>query len=135
MWRGSISPGATPLAWRIRRDRDLLAAEALHRGERIGKCWIEQLHSACIADAVAAKESDGPLIELDRLMKDTVLPSDDFRSELQKIVDELSRKLPADCRDLFGRDAADVATALEQLAREGKEEMLARLTARGQETN
>ena len=35
--------GATPLAWRIRRDIDLLTAESQERASVIGACWVEKL--------------------------------------------------------------------------------------------
>ncbi len=37
--------GASPLAWRMRRDADLLRTEAEQRGQRTGNVWIESWNS------------------------------------------------------------------------------------------
>ncbi|MBV8474331.1 MAG: DNA repair exonuclease, partial [Hyphomicrobiales bacterium] len=122
--------GATPLAWRIRRDVDVLTAEAQQRAKATGKCWVEQLDVACAAPKASAGDGLGPIGELGRLMADEVLRSDAFRADLGDFADELRRKLPAECRDAFGSDAAAFDDMLARLAGEGVEDMLARLQSR-----
>ena len=39
--------GRTPLAWRIRGDRDLLWNEAVNQASGVGKTWIEKIDIAC----------------------------------------------------------------------------------------
>src|SRR5690606_10983706 len=41
--------GATPLAWQLRRDRDLLLAETEQRAEGLGRAWIEKIEIATAA--------------------------------------------------------------------------------------
>ena len=122
--------GATPLAWRIRRDADLLTTEAQQRAARIGNCWVEQLDVACRPPSASASDGIGPVGELGRLMEDNVLKSDAFRADLVDLAEELSKKLPPECREAFGSDAAAFADTLARLASEGVEDMLARLQAR-----
>ena len=73
--------GATPLAWRIRRDIDLLKTEADERASIIGRCWVEKLEVDCQApDAVAGATAD-PINELRRLIDEEVIRSDAYQSE------------------------------------------------------
>ena len=122
--------GATPLAWRIRRDIDLLTTEAQQRAERTGHCWVEQLDVACTPPKADAGEGLGPVGELGRLMEDRVLGSDAFRADLGDLAEELTRRLPAECREAFGSDAASFNDMLARLATEGIEDILARLQTR-----
>ena len=39
--------GETPLAWHVRRDRDLLKTEADNHAASIGSCWVEKLEIDC----------------------------------------------------------------------------------------
>ena len=122
--------GATPLAWRIRRDIDLLTTEARHRAAGIGACWVEKLETSCHEPrAAVAEESSDPLLEMRRLIEGEVIGSDAFQAELANAAEELRKKMPAECRDLFGSDAAEFRENLALLAREGMEDVLARLHA------
>jgi len=123
--------GATPLAWRIRRDLDLLTEEARQRAAGIGGCWVEAIDTRCQppqATVGGAGEAD-PLVELRRLVEGDVAGSAGFLADLTALAEEVRRKLPAECRDLFGADEAAFAEALEQLAREGIDDVFARLQA------
>ncbi|GLS43417.1 metallophosphoesterase family protein [Methylobacterium brachythecii] len=121
--------GATPLAWRMRRDGDVLRTEAEARGGLVGDCWLEKLEIACIPPEEATAASSDPLHELRRLIDDEVLGSQAFLKELGDIADELRGQLPSECRDGFGADEAAVETLLSRHAREGTDEVLARLHA------
>lgn len=122
--------GATPLAWRIRRDIDLLTAESQERASVIGACWVEKLETSCRPSlAVTAENAPDPLLELRRFIEGEVIGSDAFRAELASMADELRRKLPAECRDIFGSDEKAFRDGLALLAREGMEDVLARLHA------
>ncbi len=122
--------GATLLAWRIRRDIDLLTTESQERASVIGACWVEKLETSCQSPRpVTGKESPDPLLELRRLIEGEVIDSDAFRAELAAAADELRRKLPAECRDIFGSDEVAFRDKLELLAREGIEDALASLHA------
>lgn len=122
--------GATPLAWRIRRDIDLLTTESQERASVIGACWVEKLETSCQPPhATTTGESSDPLLELRRLIEGEVIDSDAFQAELAAAADELRRKLPAESRDIFGSDEAAFRDNLALLARDGMEDALARLHA------
>ncbi len=46
--------GSTPLAWKLRRDGDLIKTEADTRAETIGRSWVEKLEIDCVAPEAAA---------------------------------------------------------------------------------
>ncbi|MCE4223299.1 DNA repair exonuclease [Methylobacterium sp. C25] len=121
--------GATPLAWRMRRDADLLKAEAEARAGLVGACWVEKLEIDCRPMEEGATASSTPLHELRRLIDDEVLGSDAFRRELGLIAEELKGQLPPESRDSFGTDEACFEALLARHAREGTDEVLARLHA------
>lgn len=119
--------GATPLAWRIRRDIDLLTAEAQERASIIGACSIEKLETSCQVPCAFGGDTSDPLFELRRLIEEEVIDSEAFRAELAAVADELRRKLPAECRAIFGSDEATSRDRLALLSRDGMEDVLARL--------
>lgn len=123
--------GATPLAWRIRRDHDLLKAEAEGRASAVGACWIEKLELECRPPREGAASAADPLAELRRLVEDEVLRSDAFRAELAEIMGELRAQLPQECRDGFGADEAAAEAVLAAAARHGAEDVLAQLQPAG----
>ena len=127
-----VLTGATPLAWRIRRDLDLLRAEAEAAAEATGHVWIEKLSSLCTPhDSAGEPAADGaPLPELGRLIAAEVLGTADFTAELRAVAEDLVRLLPADLRGAFGTDAAALDATLAELARDGAEDVLALLSGR-----
>ena len=120
--------GATPLHWRVRRDADLLREQAAEAASVMGQTWIEGLEIAVAAPAAAAADG-GPLAELRRLIEDDILPGEGFIHDIAGIATALRGQLPPECRAMFGSEEADVAAAIAALAREGVEEVLARLRA------
>lgn len=121
--------GATPLAWRIRRDMDLLTEEAKDRASLIGQCWIEKVEVECSAPGLAAGSAADPLSELHALIDDKVIRSDAYQAEVEKIAAELRTQLPQECRGLLGLDEASARAATADLVREGADDVLARLHA------
>jgi exonuclease SbcD len=121
--------GATPLSWRLRRDVDLLKTEADDRGSLIGACWIEKIEVATHSATQTPQTAADPLAELRRLIEEDVLQSEGFRAELVAVADELRSQLPQECRDGLGADEAAFKAGLALLAREGTEDILARLHA------
>jgi DNA repair exonuclease SbcCD nuclease subunit len=119
--------GATPLAWRMRRDRDVLLGEAQNLAQRLRDCAIEQIVPECRTPA--APGSDLPVEELGRLIESTVLPDAGFELDLARLVEGL--RLPHETRvGLFG-DQPPSAAFLADLAREGTADVLARLQGSG----
>jgi exonuclease SbcD len=121
--------GATPLAWRIRRDLDLLKTEADDRASVIGSCWVEKLEVDCRAPGVVAGSSADPLTELRRLIDEEVIGSDAYQAEVVAIAEELRTQLPQECRGLLGSDEEAFKATIAALARDGSEDVLARLHA------
>ncbi len=124
--------GATPLAWRLRRDADLLKTEADQRASVIGASWVEKLEIACHLPGQRVESSGDPLSELHRLIGDDILGSDAFQAELVGMAEELRAQLPQECRDAFGSDEASFRDALTRLAGEGAEDVMARFEAAGE---
>lgn len=117
--------GATALAWRMRADLDLLANQAMDRAGLLGRCWIDKVEVDCTAPEAA--ESDDPLVELGRLMR---APGAAFGDELAVMAADLRRQLPPECRAFLGNGPQEERAALDGLAAEGIEEVLARLRGR-----
>lgn len=121
--------GTTPLAWRIRRDRDLLRTEAADKAFIIGKSWIEKVEIECRAPGAAAGPTSDPLIELRRLITEEVVRSDAYQAEIAGITDEVLDQLPPESRGFLGPDEEAQKTFVAQLVTEGAEDVLARLHA------
>ncbi len=121
--------GSTPLAWRIRADRDLLKAEMDSRAG--DKCWVEKIGVECRPPAAIAGTSNDPRGELRRLVDEEVAHSHAFRAEAQAIAQELRDQLPAECRGLLGADEASFEAVIAALAEQGAEDVLARLQTAG----
>jgi hypothetical protein len=121
--------GTTSLAWTIRRDADLLRAEAEARAEAIGNVWIEKIDTDCRRPAVGPAESADPVETLRRTMGDEIVGSEAFRSEADVIVNDLFAQLPPECRRSLAPDDTGLDLLVGRLASEGSEEVLARLAA------
>lgn len=123
--------GCTPLAWRIWRDLDLLRTEL--ESNSPDRCWIEKMDvsSSPLSEQIVGSSSDqaDPLLELRDLIHSDVLNSEGFTTKLTEIADELRGHLPHECRDSLGTDEISAQSILTQLARNGAEEVLARLQA------
>jgi DNA repair protein SbcD/Mre11 len=129
--RVSVS-GATPLAWTILRDADVLHTEAESRAEAIGNVWIEKLETDCRRPAIVDPAGSADPVEvLRRTMTDEIVASEAFRAQAQIIVDNLLDQLPPECRRVLVPDETGLALLVGQLSAEGSEEVLARLTAGG----
>lgn len=119
--------GATSLAWRIRRDIDLLKTEADDRAAVIGSCWVEKLEIACQPPALPGETSGYPLTDLHRLIEEQILGSDAFAATLAGIAEEIRGQLPQECRDVLGADEDAFRREVARLARDGAETVVARL--------
>ena len=124
--RLSVS-GATPLAWRMRRDPDLLKAEADDRASVIGRTWIEKIEVHCTGAAPTSSGATDPLIDLQELIAKDIIPAAAYEAAITQIAEELRPQLPPECRRLFGSDEKMFKAVLAALAAEGTEDVLARL--------
>lgn len=120
--------GATPLAWRMRRDADLLKAEADAAAAGLGETHVEKIVLA-VDNPVLAGDGADPLVELARLVESDVLGAPAYRTMLGEWAGQLRGLLPPDLRDLLGADEETAARLMETLATDGIEDVLARLQA------
>ncbi len=121
--------GTTPLAWRIRRDLDLLTEEAKDRASVVGRCWVEKIEVDCSAPGLPNGSAANPVSELRSLIDEEVIRSDAYQAEVEKIAGELRSQLPQECRAILGLDEASGRAAIADLVREGADDVLARLHA------
>jgi len=118
--------GSTELAWRIRRDIDLLRTELETQGSIIGNVWVEKVRVAA-SRPQQVLPSPGALVELEAIISREIHGSVDFRSEMISIADELRSQLPAELRDFFGRDQAASDSLMAKFAEDGAAQVMARL--------
>jgi len=127
--------GETPLAFRLRRDRDLLQTEAEQRAEQLGRTWIEKLELETKSAATTpARATADPVIELAELMRTEVIPTHAFRDEVRQMVKDLLDTLPPESRRFAGDTETDFESFIETLMDEGSQEIVARLRSEGAET-
>jgi DNA repair protein SbcD/Mre11 len=122
--------GSTTLAWRLRRDLDLLRTEAEDQAAALGKTWIDKIEVDCRTPGTipAPSAEADPLDELRRLMGE-VTQDDAYRAEITAIAEELRTQLPPECRSLLGADTDTFAANLAEAAQDGIDDVLARLRA------
>jgi DNA repair protein SbcD/Mre11 len=122
--------GVTPLAFAIRRDADLLLSEAEQRAERTGRAWIEKLElDVKVPSALPQQTTSDPVYELGALMRNDVMPAHGYREQVRDMVQNLLDDLPPESRRFAGNDPAAFDRFVEELVREGSEDLLARLAA------
>lgn len=126
--------GATPLAWRLRRDEDLLLAEAQNLAASLGECWIETVELSVTVPAAVTGGDAGPVGELSRLMHENVVESHAYREDLREALSDLLRQLPKEARGLLAADEAAEEALLSELALTGADAVLARLGGEGGRT-
>lgn len=124
--------GVTPLAWRLRRDEDLLAAELSSLAASLGDCWVEGAELSVAAPEEGEGRAAGPFTELARLMRDDVAESHAYREDLRALVSDLLRQLPREARALIAPDEAAEEALLADIARQGRDGVLARLGGEGE---
>lgn len=122
--------GTTPLAWRLHRDHDLLAAELQAAADSVGDSWIETVELSVVQPRGGEAQADiGAFAELADIIEREILPSHAYREELRDVLAGLMSQLPRDVRDLLGVEEADEAVLLASAAERGVMEILPRLAA------
>lgn len=120
--------GATPLAWRLRRDGDLLQAEIDNVAAGIGGCWVEKIELECRnPDAGTGTVMADPVDELAALVSSDVLPAHGYRQDVRAAVEELLQQLPPELRQLLAPDEAAVERLAFDAGVSGAAEVLAHL--------
>src|SRR5690606_33521506 len=120
-----VLTGASPLLWRMRRDRDLLLEEARLAAEAIGTVWIDKIEIACTDTPRAA--TAGPLADLARELTAMTTPPAAVQAEAEAVFDALLKALPRELRGMLGQDPEALAASRDALLREGAAEVLAHL--------
>lgn len=118
--------GSSELAWRVRRDLDLVRTEMETRGAVIGNVWIDKVHTSCVPPSRSENRS-GALEELVTIIDKEVKDSTDYQQDVRAIADELRGQLPPELRDIFGADEISFQRILRSFAREGSSDVVARL--------
>jgi hypothetical protein len=118
--------GSSELAWRLRRDTDLLRTEMDMHGAAIGNVWIEKVVTSPVSPA-RQDAGRGAFDELAAIIDGEIHGTTAYREEVRSIADELRGQLPAELRDIFGQDEGSFETLLAQFARDGASQVLARL--------
>lgn len=125
--------GATSLAWRIRGDFDLVRAEVTSRAEELRNCWIEGVDPGISVPAAPISADAGSaasaIAELHHLIASDILPAEAYHAALADLADELRGQLPSECRHLLAGDEAESRLRMVAYAREGAEDVIARLQA------
>ncbi|MCP8895603.1 DNA repair exonuclease [Shinella daejeonensis] len=125
--------GATPLAWRLRRDEDLVVGELQNLAASLGECWVEAAELAVTAPVDERTDMAGPVAELGRLMRDDVVQAHAYREDLRGMLADLLRQLPREARALLAADEAAEDALLDDIVTDGCAAVLARLGAEGAE--
>ncbi|MFQ6753732.1 DNA repair exonuclease [Cereibacter sphaeroides] len=122
-----VLTGATPLAWRIARDRDRLTEEAraLSAGRRL---WIDKLERRLAEEGAELPGAALPE-DLVRLVQEDLPEDPALNAALLAAAQELARDLPPEARDLLGQDEAAMAALCRSLLAEGTPLILAELAA------
>ncbi|MBK5567312.1 MAG: DNA repair exonuclease, partial [Ensifer sp. SSB1] len=124
--------GATSLAWRLRRDADLLRAEIDNIAAGIVGCWIEKLDIACgnpLLEKTGAMLD--PVDELVALVEADVMPAHGFRQEVRAAVEDLLQQLPPELRQVLAPDEDAIERLAFEASASGGTEVLAHLHGGG----
>jgi DNA repair exonuclease SbcCD nuclease subunit len=119
--------GQSELAWRLRRDLDLLRTDIETRGSFIGNVWIDKVQTSCTAPSEGASFASGALAELTAIINEDVLYSEGYQQELASIADELRGQLPAEARHIFGAGEEGLRDTLASFAGDGSASVIAQL--------
>ncbi|WP_018239387.1 exonuclease SbcCD subunit D [Ensifer sp. BR816] len=123
--------GMTPLAWRLRRDFDLLQGELANIAAGLGRCWVEKIETLFASfDTHASRIAVDPIGELTALVENEVLSAFAFRADMRAVAEELLPHLPAELRHLLAADEATLDDLVENAALSGSADVLSHLHGR-----
>ncbi|HXV31069.1 MAG TPA: exonuclease SbcCD subunit D [Sinorhizobium sp.] len=120
--------GTTPLAWRLRRDADLLEAEVANVAAALGGCWVEKVEILCREGKIeAGRVAADPIGELATLVENDVLPGFGFCVEMRAVAQELLQQLPPELRPLLATDEQALDDLVRNAALAGSADVLSHL--------
>ncbi len=118
--------GQTGLSWQIRRDLEVLLEEARRMVEDDDRIWIETIRNATVE-----KEHESDRAGLFWTLHDQILQDDQILKlawgEFNDYSDTVIKTLPAASRKILGDSDEERAMIVNELAREGAEDVLASL--------
>ena len=133
--------GSSSLSWVMRRDADLLLEESREEAEHLRGCFVESLRlhasmpktldqdsSGSFRLEDAERESEGPLLELHRLLREEVFQDAAFRHACLETIRDLQVQLPSEIRDVLGRSEEELNKYCDAILREGSEDIVAQIS-------
>jgi len=115
--------GQTPLAWRARRDMDLLSEQIRESAEAIGAVWVEKVECHLRQPEESEKRED-PRFELQALMQ-TLMQDEAVKARAVEMSEWLVGELPPEIRSGFGADREALASSVATFLAEGCEDVVA----------
>lgn len=115
--------GQTPLAWRARRDMDLLSEQIRESAEAIGAVWIEKVECHLRQPEESEKRED-PRFEPQALMQ-TLMQDEAVKARAVEMSEWLVGELPPEIRSGFGADQDALASSVATFLAEGCEDVVA----------
>ena len=115
--------GQTPLAWRARRDMDLLNEQIKEAADGIGLAWVEKIECH-LRQPEALEQREDPRFELHEIMK-SLSQDQAMQARALKLTEVLVAELPPEVRSVFGADQAALATQVAGFLGEGCDEVVA----------
>lgn len=119
--------GSSPIAWRLRRDHDLLLEQVSNLARAQGAVWLDKIVNQ-LTPPTAPLTGDDPRRELSTLME-TLTDNADFLLRAEQNAEELIADLPPELRQAFGDSEAAQADVVQELLREGIKDITARMMA------
>ena len=116
--------GESALAWRLKRDLDVIKGEADSRAQIIGRTWVEKVELNVRSETT---HSVGPVSDLATRMLGPIARSEELRQEANRLVEELESLVPAEVRFVLGDDQKSRNKILQSLISKGCEDVLAHL--------
>lgn len=115
--------GQTPLAWRVRRDMDLLSEQIREAAEAIGNVWIEKV-DCHLRQPEAIEDREDPRFELQALMQ-ALMKDEAVKVRAVDLSNWLVAELPPEIRSTFGADKQALAATVAAFLEEGCEDVVA----------
>ncbi len=122
-----ILTGTSPLASRLRRDPDLVLAEAQQAALQVGRTLIDTVEIRATLLETKSAAAD-PVSDIRQILLRAADTAPELVESATALIAELRAALPPELRKSFGDGEADMVRLARQLIAEGSEDVLARLS-------
>jgi exonuclease SbcD len=119
--------GSSPLAWRMRRDHDLLTEQVSNLARSKGSVWIDKIVNRLVPP-IAKSGGEDPRREIGALMSG-LIDDESFMERASRDAKDLIGDLPPELRNVFGDTEDEQAQVIRQLLQDGIEDITARMMA------